>query len=1163
MTKKLHLFLIVVLLLLVSQVQAGFSITSLEGGEDSVRKENDNIDALILQDSLEALNKKIQVFFKVKKSEHSADSVYFNVVTFTNTDSKTIKGDIKVHVPNGWNLIADPSMSGVELAAGETISLPVRVSIPLNATGGVAYVVDASMTTEQGIFSGVSYIKVPMKSNWDAEVFEKEVYFNELFDQVPFRLRIVNDGNATELLKVSLKVGRLYNILELDKDEFYVEVPPLSDTVLDYTVEANNLLSIEERLEYEQIWNESSVKIKVVGSDGKIYQDAIHYLDLENELNNIRQERSTPLNVDLSVFNLLSPNPTFVNLRTFGQLLFKGDHDVTYMMNFRNIYRNGQFFGPSFFSNPNNVRYFINYRWNNKLNVQAGILSNYTLHSGRGLGIRASYLISSKDEVKASFVSNQFLPIMIGTAEYYRRLGKGVNLNIGLTFEENGYVNYDAYSMQLGGTFSFAKNQSIAAKALVSNVIFDASGAGGSPDSSLIGVTYSLNYSGKFFDKLRVSLNTRNEQLNYLRFRPVHTIGGNVIYAFSRKLNLRVLARYNSVAPNKYSLNPFYTGIYPETQMYRSTVQYRFSDMISGEGGPIAKIFTRRSFDNSLGGLTNDFDNYFMGGYFNTRIRINDRTFVTPNIIIGRSSFRNIIGDSTILSPMLTTSVGVSLTGRNYSFNANYVRGPLFFVDDNYVLFDDISMETVSLRGQMDKFVYKDVIKVSGYANYYLRLPANRQSIALSGRSDFYFGKGWNAYLTAGVFTNSYVDETNFGLSSSRFFSLNVGVIKSFGFNQPRIKYNDVTFICFNDFNGDGERQENEPLLPNIKLRVSVDPNYNDPRQVKWTERELMTAADGKVVLRDLPDINYLVNFKSMVNLGTLYNVNGDNQNISVNEDMTVYVPYAESYRVYGNIVLNRDEFSSKGLINVGGIRITATNLNGDVYSVLTGNDGNYVLNVPQAGSYVISVNNIFGDKFYIDKESFVIQFDGFKTYQLDFTFFEGKRAVNFEGGSIFNFESLNEGSETNEEGDDESGEGAGSDGEGADENGSSSDKESDFMQNSQKLREEIEKISVENEKTIETPVDPNDVRYMVEIGVFDSEISTDVANLILSLGFSPTTIKVEGVTVYATPVKETHVEISEMLQSIYDAGLSEAMVVGVYQGKIITEEKAREYRGE
>ncbi len=106
---------------------------------------------------------------------------------------------------------------------------------------------------------------------------------------------------------------------------------------------------------------------------------------------------------------------------------------------------------------------------------------------------------------------------------------------------------------------------------------------------------------------------------------------------------------------------------------------------------------------------------------------------------------------------------------------------------------------------------------------------------------------------------------------------------------------------------------------------------------------------------------------------------------------------------------MERDEYSSLGLINANGIRVTATGANGEVFATLTDNLGNYSIDIPQGGAYVIKVNNIFGDEFEIDKDEFLIQFNGFKSFNVDFTFFEKKRKVNFNGDNFFNFESIND----------------------------------------------------------------------------------------------------------------------------------------------------------
>lgn len=1128
-----------------------------ETNPDSTQNDGE-IDELILKDSLESLTKKIQISFKIKKSEHSADSIYFNVFSIVNTDSRPYTGDLVLRGPTDWKLIANPSMKDITLNPGDTLSFPARISIPVNATGGVAYVVDASFTCNEGIFSGASYVKVPMKSKWDAEIFEKEVYFNELFNDVPFKLKLTNEGNTTELLKVTLKVGRLFKVLEADKDEFYIELPPYSDTILEYTVTKNYFLSLEEKEQYTMIWDESSINVSVVGSNGQIFRDATHYIDLENHLLNERQENNTPLNVELGVYNLLSPNPDFINLATYGQVLFKGSQDIDYYMNFRNLYRSGKFFGPTFWSNPNNIRYHVGYNWNKKLHAEAGLMSNYSLNTIMGIGLKAQYKITEDEIVRASAVRNQFLPITVYSAEYSRKI-KTILGTVGASYEDNNFVHYNAFSIQLGASASITRNHSLNGAVMVTNARIDTTLTKDNiADLFKYGVSYRLTYNGRITEKFRLTLSTNNDQFNYLQLRPAHVANGNARYTINNVSYINALATYNAVHPAKYSNSPFYNGVYNETQYYRITYQRRFPPSVSLEGGPVAKLQSRTQFVDSVGKIS-DFDNYFFGAYGNIRIRLDENTSVAPNFTIGQTSFSDRLNDSLMLNPVLTSSVGAALNGRNFRLNASYIFGPVFFVDDRFASNDEVSMETLSLRGQLEKTLIDNVLKVTGYANYYLRLPSNRQNFVLAGRLDFFLPQGWKCYLTTNVYTNSSVSPIVQDISSQRFFGLNAGVVKSFGFDQPRIKYSEVEFICFNDFNGDGERQDNEPLLPNIKVNIKLNPNVDDPREIRWQERELITSVEGKCVISNMPDLSYLVNFTPLLNLGTLFNVNGDNQVHDIVEDKVIYVPYAESYRVYGKILLNRDQFSSKGLINVGGIRVTATNSKGDIYSVLTDNDGNYLLNVPQAGSYLIEVNNIFGNEFYIDKETFVIQFDGFKTYQLDFTFFEGKREVNFGGNSLFNFQSLNTNENNNSDQNSDDSNGAGEN------NGDSnpSDLGAGFMQNAEKLRAEIEKISVENEKTIETPVDPNDVRYMVEIGVFKSEISTDIANVILSLGFTPTTITVDGYTVYATPVEKTYGEIKGILDSIYEAGLTEALIVGVYQGKIITEQKAREYRGE
>ncbi len=1130
------------------------TVKSKNTGDDTTKKDR-NLDKLVLEDSLAMLSKKIQIEFISKKVEHSSDSTYFNVCKITNTETRPISGRLEFRAPTNWNLIANPSMD-VTLEPGETMALPIRVSIPPNAIGGIAYVIDASVTTNEGVYSGNAYVKIPLKSKWNIEVDQHTIYFNEYFDETVFRLNIKNQGNSPELLLLDFKVGKLLEIIGLDKNQKYVEIPPKTDTVFEFSVQNNQEISSEERILLTQSWNESVIDINVLGANNIKKRESIWFKNLENEYLHGRQEMNTPLNFNLSVFNLLSPSQPQINLSVFGQLLFNNNHDIDYMVSGRNIYRNGEFFGPSYAANPNFLNYRLRYNWNKKIHAELGDITGFTMHTNRGRGIKGHYILNKNSKIKASYTSSRYYPDWIGAAKFESKFKK-INYSVGLVYEDNTFRGFNAGSVELGVGISPVKNHFIRATLLGTNLSYNRIATTSLPalDTSLLGFSYRFSY-GANLKKLRLTLSTTNNQYNYLRFRANHTINGNASYKINHKSRINAFGNYRSTRPSRVKETSFYKGYYSENQIYRATYTYTFSSSITAQIGPSFRIFRRQKYVDTIG-ITSDFTNFFYGIYANSRVKLSQYNAITPIVSIGQTSFINPLTSSFEAKPRFTARVGLNFTSRNYGAQARYTYGPNVFLSQDFFIYDNSATETISLRANADKYLRERTIKLTGFATYYLRLPANRQSFVLSGRSEFKLPKGWSTNITANIYTNSIDDENN-GIQTHRFFSLNAGVKKAFGIQQPRIKYYDLTVICFNDYNGNGVREENEPLLPNIKVKVTKNEDVPEKRDIRWAERELITSTDGgSIYIENIPNTHFKLEFDPLFNLGNLYNVNGDVQEFTFNENTTLYVPYVQSYKVFGNIIMIRDEYSSKGTIKVGGIRVTASNAKGEVFAALTNNEGSYVINVPQAGYYSVKVNNIFGEGFYIDKEKFLIQFDGYKQYNLDFTFYEGKRKINFgNGGSIFDFDALNEAPSTTPAIETDS----------LDSGSTNQDNlniDDGLMEDANKLKKSIADISKENEKNISTPVDPNKVKYMVELGLFDGEIDTDIANAILTLGFTPTPIKIGGMTIYSTPQKSTHAEIQALLDQIKELGFDQAIVVGSYEGRVITEGKAREYREE
>ena len=79
--------------------------------------------------------------------------------------------------------------------------------------------------------------------------------------------------------------------------------------------------------------------------------------------------------------------------------------------------------------------------------------------------------------------------------------------------------------------------------------------------------------------------------------------------------------------------------------------------------------------------------------------------------------------------------------------------------------------------------------------------------------------------------------------------------------------------------------------------------------------------------------------------------------------------------------------------------------MTGETYTALTDNNGSYSIDIPSGGNYEVKVNPIFGENFTCEKTEFTLQFDGFKSFRVDFIFNEVSRKLNLNGKEYFEFE--------------------------------------------------------------------------------------------------------------------------------------------------------------
>jgi hypothetical protein len=163
---------------------------------------------------------------------------------------------------------------------------------------------------------------------------------------------------------------------------------------------------------------------------------------------------------------------------------------------------------------------------------------------------------------------------------------------------------------------------------------------------------------------------------------------------------------------------------------------------------------------------------------------------------------------------------------------------------------------------------------------------------------------------------------------------------------------------------------------------------------------EMVTDNFGKVIYYHIPEGDFNLNIFPLQNLKDVFILNGQKQKVTITRDTTYYIPFVQSYRVVGNVILNRDEYSSLGAISPSNVRIVATDSSGNSFPALSTFDGSFVLYVPQAGDYAVSINNVYGEKFVLQDPVYTVSFNGAKEFHVDFIFNEKKRSVNINGTS-------------------------------------------------------------------------------------------------------------------------------------------------------------------
>jgi len=957
------------------------------------------------QSSINNFTDTLLISFVKGSRDYSPDSTLFDIVKIENRTTRPYSGELKIETSKGWSIISNPNAQ-IGLSPGEVHHFPVRVSIPENLIGGYSYVISAVYITSDEKFTKSVYITIPRKSDWDMDVSEQNIYFNSLNNYTDYQFTLSNRGNSEEIIKVDYNVGKLLELSDLDNlgNDIYYVVPAHTDTIITHRIVYKKGLSDFEKDRYSNNYRESTVVMQASTTD-KSENRRVSVTRLESEFDNHKGIRNyiTPLNVEWQVYNLLtSINPRY-NLRAYGRVLFEKERSLDYhlagiSLPFNNGYENVTF--------AKNFFYRVLYRSRNTNLLLSSNVGNTSLINSYGMGVNFKQNLGNKSFGQIIVTKDRFFSIYSAAAIFGTNFTAGFGGRIGLGFYDDQESNHIATSFLLGSNFSIGKAHRFDLEAAISLNQFNPTPLLPEGDEKT-GFSYKFRYNVSL-PKFNFSIYSMNKSFNYFRNSNNFINNVNGSYTFDPKNRLNLVFYYNSYLLDFYPYRFLKTDSWVRNAFGQLLYIRPFSSKLFLNVGPEYQ-FNHRDIFVIDENYNKTLENLFYGAYSALIYKLNEFNSISPNLRIGmaRTNLDDDFNNIHIKTDLqFALRFGINYTGKYLRILAYYQRGPLN-ISDQALITDNVvpSVESYQVRPYYQRHFFDQRLRFSTFVNYIYLMPSGRSLFNWNVTADVYLDKGWEFGMSNNSYSNQYVN-TEQSLISNKGLNLYARVKKSFDMQQPRVKFYDMTIIYFQDLNGNGVKEKNEPPVPNIKTIIERNkrPDEGGGASLVFISQHLVSDPDGLLKLENIPDGDYILLHTPLKKTDNLFLKYGNEQDVILNANQTVYVPLTESYKIRGSINIDRDPNSDAGRIDISEIRVSAVSDEGNTYFGLSDEFGNYIVNVPPGKTYSLTINNVLGDSFTIEKDEYIIEMFDVNTVNIDFNFIEQRRGIQMNGENLFDF---------------------------------------------------------------------------------------------------------------------------------------------------------------
>ncbi len=914
---------------------------------------------------------------------------FFNVLVIRNMGEAEETVFVDINVPVGWSVMDTETLS-YDIQPSDSVLIPIRAAPSKEVEGEIGYSVIAAITDRNGdtYTNAYCFVKIPKKSDLRFQPLTRVSFFDQQTGDTELSFLLSNRGNVNELVYLNFRStnnillqGEKENMLAMD-----IMVNAKSDTTVTIPVQLN---------EKDITFAGSLYRADLEGfTEDYEFATSFWFNKLSNTYKYIVPESEKMLVTEIAAQNLLSNQSAILAGGVRGNVLFNENRDLNY-----GFYRYGA--GPS----DQFLRYSrIRIEYNTpEMNASIGDVSFQQLKFGGGKGGMFSYKFADALKLSVMGSQNLFRPITSYGATIEENFTPW-HLSSFYAHSRNDFFDNIAH---VGGAGAFLKlfaNHTLRINTGISQVNYNQN------NNSLLGYGLNLEYYGKINNTV-IRLREQYGSSNYYgHYSGRHSLNGRIFHPISDEFQIEYNLNDHSYRPLVESDQGINDQRY--TQHLQSNLLLRriLDNNLSIYAGP---VFERKA--TNIFFLFEEDDSFVTNAAkLNIGGRINDGNGLnfSPNLTFG---YTFVTRFSTPQSDLFTTNLqsrpkeifnahmSVNLRKDFWGTFINYFYGPFSVNQEISQFYYNISSHSIRLMPYLERFVYKDVIKLNSRVGLLYDFGFRTSRFNINNQLDIFLKNDFTIHLLntfSYQLTTDQLTDERYSYSNNYF---EVRLVKEFNWNQPRVKYYDLTINLFKDQNGNLRRDFNEPGVKDILVSISslepfeyedfdVDYNYSG----KMVSTQLLTSMNGEVTYENLTKGLYRIELK---NIGKEQDKFFPDQNefiINVDEDKTEFIPYLERNRIFGKIVMNRSKLSNLGRIEIGNIKITAEDSQGRTVSTLTDENGNFEMYVPSIDSYIVSVNNIFQEHFELRQNNFRADLNGFKQFEVTFVFDEIRRSIEF-----------------------------------------------------------------------------------------------------------------------------------------------------------------------